>query len=61
MRKAIIAQALVVLGIDYGAFRLLTWLLPAWLAPWLAGIPALLGALIVLTMAGLAWQAAGRR
>ncbi len=57
MRMAIIAQALVVLCIDYVAFRLLAWLLPAWLV----AIPALLAALVVLGMAGLAWQAAARR
>ena len=57
MRKAILAQALVALLIVYGAFRLLAWLLPAWLV----AIPALLAALVVLGMAGLAWQATARR
>jgi hypothetical protein len=57
MRAAIAAQALVALIVVYGAWRLLTWLLPAWLA----AIPALLAALIVLLMAGLAWQATSRR
>ncbi len=57
MRAAIAAQALVALIVVYGAWRLLTWLLPAWIA----AIPALLAALIVLLMAGLAWQATSRR
>jgi hypothetical protein len=57
MRAAIAAQALVALIVVYGAWRLLTWLLPAWLA----AIPAFLAALIVLLMAGLAWQATSRR
>jgi hypothetical protein len=57
MRIAITAQALVALLVVYGAWRLLAWLLPAWLA----AIPAILAALIVLLMAGLAWQATSRR
>lgn len=61
MRKAIAAQAIVALLVVYGAWRVLTWVLPGWLAPWLVGIPALFAVLIVLAMAALAWQAASRR